>query len=495
MVALSALAHESAPAPAVGTNRGKRLYVKVFFEESDIIPPDPPCSLVSQYHVAVFSDLFHAKTFMNTRTTKETLNSAWANKVVMLAFVTLIVYPGWLRAQTSVTQAQTGQLVSTGVLSSNAVGVGDKVVFWITIRNVTAQSICAIQLVQLEAPGFNTKDLRLSGQIAPASLGCPKSDASQLLSPELRQGQSVTVRGELPATTTQTKRNVTAVLGWTDAQGIPSQGLVPLGSIAVQSWAQRHNINLYGVFKDFTLPVVIVLLTLFLQHAAKSRDLKSETWKQMLPESHVLAKKFYAPVQAAATGYLVKVAKATEESDAVKRLDWERQALYSFMRFYRLMTEMSDEIGGFFFKDYVGEELACRCWSQILACLTGSDTKIRCIFLRAQAGLLRTDKLDTFISKLDETILTTDSEQALQAVSKYFQSWYPTPEGMKTLVLLKALGAIIDYEMNKPYRHWYNQPVKLSLDQETQQCLTDSASGDTAFMESTQKYLRRGKMA
>ncbi len=47
--------------------------------------------------------------------------------------------------------------------------------------------------------------------------------------------------------------------------------------------------------------------------------------------------------------------------------------------------------------------------------------------------------------------------KALSEVHTAFYDWIPTKEFDDIIALLKAFSAVLDFEMNKPYRYWYSE--------------------------------------
>ena len=325
----------------------------------------------------------------------------------------------------------------------------------------------------------------------------------------------------------------------TTAAAFPSQNLLLLGQTTVQSRWNEIPLWIYGLIKDLALPVVLVVLGVFFQsreskreherhQTARERDLKSETWKQMLPESHTLAKEYYAPMAGSISGLLQAFDLALKEPDLGKRLPHLRRTFYFLMLLGKCLRVTSHKLGGLYFKDRVGEQLASTCCTDYqLAFLPCDPTKAEEVRSLFQHSLNRIDPRETFVAfknKLDtqptdsarvEALLNElelqaneatkkdlkDYCEALQATWKYFCDWHTTPKAQEAIELLRALRAILNYEMNRPYEYWYDRVEKLTLDDPMRNTLRRLAGkiasemSDPSFPELAEKYLRSGESA
>jgi hypothetical protein len=253
-----------------------------------------------------------------------------------------------------------------------------------------------------------------------------------------------------------------------------------------------------SLFKLLAVPIVLALVTLFLNLLVKAREnriakrekekqeeiaaaerekeekqqrlqredtIRTETWKQILPVSHTYALKFYLPLSSAAE----KLAEALEGTNP------ELSFFYVLFTGKR-MTETRNEVGGFYFKDLRGEALAAICWKKQRELLLGQEYHPVSLAVRAAIQLL--SPTETYSSFQEKFLDNTAAPVPVYKVKEIQDSWEQFSGWLKTsgktnevVAYLKGFYAILDYETNRPYEYWYNPPARLQVEPEIEALL------------------------
>jgi len=327
----------------------------------------------------------------------------------------------------------------------------------------------------------------------------------------LKPSQTITAWGDLRAIEKHEKQNLNAIVGWTSSSKLGSQLVVSLGeNLTLGSWgfpAFRE------IFKDFALPIVLVLLGIAYQVFEKKKaDLRQEqdrkitqiaqTWNSMLPESYRLTTKYYLPVQASARAALQLLMIQQLENDKQNLTplsDKDKRRTFFFMvLFERRMRHLLDKAGGFYFKNRVGEMLVIKCYESYRRLYYyGNDNTWRNLS-RMLDCIDVNEKIASFSSKFDgngdENIKDT-----LQAGWNDFLAWLGSENCKPAISYLSGFTTVLEYEMNRPYEYWYGQPEKLILDSATESTLKSAGqeiekeSPYPGFSEQVNQYLKLGK--
>jgi len=166
---------------------------------------------------------------------------------------------------------------------------------------------------------------------------------------------------------------------------------------------------------------------------------------------------------------------------------------------------MGDQVGGLFFKDRVGERLASECWADYLerfygfstetprqnyqqsieACGPNGEGKKEFIEMlstgpasAAPSGAAPTTAPPAAIGPNvpaptvpPQTVVqpavppgeAPGLERFVWNTWPYFPKRYREADGAKAVLRLGGFGAVLEYEMNRPYEHWYRRAEKLVL--------------------------------
>jgi hypothetical protein len=279
--------------------------------------------------------------------------------LLLLAFLTVPSFP---MAQEALPNISAG-----GYLSARAVNKGQTVQFTLAVKNKadakTKPSAVARSLHLYGLPAQYQLEKICVLPLLPLRTD-PCQNAAQFASAQnmvwdtLAPGQSITVQGNLRSDAPRKTSTLTASLVW-DFPAPGSSLAISLGENQVRDWYQAEWIN-DALTKALGLPAVLALLTAALAFYVTKRQqqqaLRAETWKQLLPLSHRYAAKFYLPLSLAATRLAENLRVLGPKSGD------ERIAFFYVLLCYREMAKTRKAIGGLYFKDLRGEDLAGECW-------------------------------------------------------------------------------------------------------------------------------------
>jgi hypothetical protein len=217
-----------------------------------------------------------------------------------------------------------------------------------------------------------------------------------------------------------------------------------------------------------------------LQQATAQREneleqaVRSETWKQMLLISHQYAAKCYLPLSLAAER------QAKNLRDVLAGKSDGRIAFYYVLLCGREMTKTRKKTGGLYFKDLRGETLAAECWRSQREALMGSNEEDPFnLALRAAADhITKVDSYAAFEKKFPEVApsaaVFTYADSDIQAAWGLFGNWLKNKPAMAEVAkYLEGFSAVLDYESNRPYEHWYDTRPRLVASEQTEKTLRE----------------------
>ena len=396
-------------------------------------------------------------------------------------------------AQTSsgavIDQNAPARVTVTGQLSSSSAALGEHVRFWITISNDGDGPIDNVQLEHLDSPGFRIHRRCWDENPAPecgvptdSPEAAPGNDPDRIAK-RLEKGESRTIWGDLEADHANRMQGVVAVIGWSSPSKARSWSSAALGQLASLTEGEKRWSDLRDFVKDVGLPILLLLLSVgfgFYQHhrdkAEEEREHKrdtqeqeqqnsraqlSQTWNQMLPESHRVARDHYLPLWGAAQQMIMKVDAFVREEESKMALEAHRHcrmAFYHMMMFAWHARESNWKIGGYYFKNRVGEKLVYGCYMKYFT-LYGDDE--RTITHRSHLlDLLNARTTMASFLALNET--PGYSQTTWELAWQDFCGWLKGSGRSETVLFLKGFIAILDYESNRPYQLWYgsNYPMQ-----------------------------------
>jgi hypothetical protein len=290
---------------------------------------------------------------------------------------------------------------------------------------------------------------------------CDGPDIQTTLLGDLPPGGREAFCGTLDASQSHPKRRVTLVVHYAYGKVSYDTTTSP-GLLSVQDWSDHWSTKLYDLLKDFTFPIVLALFGVILKFITDKRELRSETWKEMLPQSHELASKYYMPLAGAALGMSVEwkryVDKPSEQGEAA------RQMFYYILNFGRVLRDMRYAIGGFYFKDRIGERIAGRCWKELRDVYfptTNEDKKLN--YFRALRLVGKKQDVDLLLDNLDAAGPASPMRKAWED----FNTLLSNPARFKEMIAyFDLVRAVISYESNRVYAYWYRLPENLRLEDE-----------------------------
>lgn len=368
-------------------------------------------------------------------------------------------------------------------MESRRISSGEPFAIWISFENQSAQAIENLRFVEFRMPGFDTdgtcwRPVNPSDPKSPKAPAC-RPDFTDPTSPvgpppTLQPGEAVTVTGQVVRGRRSGEFMLTGGYTWSDESGHQHRAMVPVGPIEIAKdwwdWRARLSEDLPVVLKDVVLPfakdlawpLVFFLLGWMFKAGEQKRAALQETWKEMLSTSHQIAVQHYLPLSSAIGALVETLAPGAVRDDA--------EPFYYFAVLFRRMRNLREKVGGFFFKDRVGESLAVASWRLLFS-----------EFARSFAQGTGVEKKEVMIDSigLEETLREykgklPDSEPPpfadprrieLWQIRQAFEEW-TRDEHFQHLVLpdLELFALVIDYETNRPYDPWYGEAKDFPLE-------------------------------
>jgi hypothetical protein len=293
--------------------------------------------------------------------------------------------------------------------------------------------------------------------------------------------------GALSPTGAHASESLSFVVGWTSgnpASAVHSSAVVELGENLVQSKRERIWAWIYEFAKIFGISLALAGFGFILNSISKRSSLRAETWKQLLPTSHGYAVKYYLPVSMAAQNLATMLQPLNN-----------KLAFFYLLLLFRRMTDALKEIGGFYFKDIRGEQLAAACWTGFNKEMLGKkDSEFCRSVLRSKDLVEFTDNHEQFLRKFEVTSRgqTEFANRDLQRCWILFcELVKDEAKRSKAIQYLEAYFAILDFEANRPYKYWYSPNARLQVSANTKRLLQRISSEQKLGRVNTWAYLRR----
>jgi hypothetical protein len=359
---------------------------------------------------------------------------------------------------------------------------GEHVPLLISIQNPTAKAVW-MHFARFQHPGFSRPQMATN---APLPL---KIDA----------GESVTFTFDLVAGDEPGRYAIGAVIAWGNQQTqITRRKPISLRPITISSRLTSGLLLFLRAFqsfvKDLALPLALAFLGFWLKEqeevrarqrrlddekresdrkadeiqreTARSREDEArvaqrkaaaeknaqtqQTWNLMLLKSHQNAERHYMPMGNAAERVGYYWDRVPTAADHSAELDL---CFFSLLLFLSRMYRMGRLIGGFYFKSRSGETIAAEIWVTIANWCDRETVFSRDLRERATKAL---GPYETYA----EYRLGAAKNRAVKELRRRFLANL-TLFGPIAL-LFQALDVIIEYEMNRPYEHWYGEPEVLN---------------------------------
>jgi hypothetical protein len=407
-----------------------------------------------------------------------------------------------------------GVLAASGSLEANAVDTSEPVRFHLTVANVSDREVTSVRITRVGTTAITlaSADWCQAGTGASALAQCQVSAA-------LTPRQSVTVSGTLVATAS-TRGTVNATLAWaqrpTDtstaaagasgaqaaqpstaggsqtAQAVASTAVVRIGTLTVTPWPARFAAELFSSLPAWAVPIILVALGYFVQQRLtdfqsqreqheKDRAEKAEAWRTMLPISHEYAVRYYAPLIAAADSLVQNAQKVI----AIPPPDPKREppleaAFYALVMFQVRRNQLVNNT--YYFKNHVGEQLVSGLFTAFGRRFLGErDVRERAAAKKQADALRLLDRATAAVDAADKKHVVLE-----KMAYEMFVGSGPLPELMtwlrgrlerggatEALTYLDAYGAVLAFEMNRPYARWFDRQAELILTPQQEQAVRD----------------------
>ncbi len=253
---------------------------------------------------------------------------------------------------------------------------------------------------------------------------------------------------------------------------------VAAGSHAVQNTFEHF----LAQNKDLAIPaaaaifgLITGLFTWWLQHQDRrqeqERSIRAETYKLMLPESHRRASEFYIPIGSTTGGVkkawddfqknvvdLARPAVPGEPPIANIQEAKTEELLFHLLRFGKVMRDMRMALGGFYFKNRVGERICARCWHEIRNHYYPTDDVAALkTYFNALTYLEDDEDVYSFSRKLANDY--SSAYEAFHQAKAQVALLVGEPDRASAAVQrLALLGKVAVYEANRAYEYWYVKP-------------------------------------
>jgi hypothetical protein len=226
--------------------------------------------------------------------------------------------------------------------------------------------------------------------------------------------------------------------------------------------------------------------------ASKARKLEEErthkvaTWDLMLPQSHQLATQHYVHMQSFVNGAISSLQRYETASKPSAPADPEikdlplRSFLYLLL-FARRMQYSTDTVGALYFKNRTAEEIVSRCYYVYRKLYFDRSIQSRGEYEAILRGISPKARVSDLYEKLNrkpgaaspapadtKALAAIELGKALQAAFAEFDTlWIQGAAGKalraKIVPVLDGFASVLQFEMNRPYRYWYNEPSLLEI--------------------------------
>jgi len=399
-------------------------------------------------------------------------------------------------------------LTGTGILEAAAARAGRTIEFIAILKNPNPVPMRGLRLAYLEPPEYNMEYICWLQNGAKHCENNPKYLPALNIS--IAPNRDTTMWGQLRILKPHDKGKVIAIFSWTDDNGNASDLDITFGDLTAQGWCKYYGGRFYTFSKDFALPTVFIFFGFAYQWWDKKRESKRQkkdqkrahilqTWNSMLPISHEYATKYYMGVAAngkGVLGWLDKYHKAVASSSPLEAAESSHRAFFEMATLGRTLRHLSDQVGGFYFKDRIGEELVSNCLDYFRDLCYGSTTDLYRNFSLLLDHVEVDEKLGKFYEK--EGSATGAVQLIFVTAFRGFSTWLAAKDHQESVDALRAFIGLLEYEMNRPYQYWYERKERLRLNKEATRGLVrtirriDSGRQKDYIKLSAESYLKLG---
>lgn len=367
--------------------------------------------------------------------------------------------------------------------ADTTVKTGTKLPLSFTIYNPTAAAVY-VRFTDFRHPGFRPSVPACWANGTPVCIDVRGTPAITKVPPKIEPHRSVTFVANLVAEDEPGRYSVAGVVAWgTDATQITRRKPISLRPIRIEGRFTSAVLLFLRAFqsfvKDLALPLALAFLGFWLKKqedtradqrkqdeedrvrrrkeeedarleqrkaAAEKNAQTQQTWNLMLLKSHQNAERHYMPLGTAAIRAAEYWAAVHAAQDAATRDSKIDLCFYSYLLFLSRMRRMTRAIGGFYFKSRDGEIIARTLWSGVVD--QTDDVFTRDLRERATALL---SPVCTYAEYARSVAAQADVLQMKERFVARMGSLGPM------IRRLEALGIVLEFEMNRPYEHWYQQ--------------------------------------
>jgi hypothetical protein len=407
-----------------------------------------------------------------------------------------------------------------GTVSAKTITIDELLKFTLSVKNNTSAAINSVRLVA--APdSYEFATVQGCGGNAPPFYSDANSFAqgNNLLMPSVAAGASCTAWGYLKPTHKHAAATLTVIVEWQPAKSsaadvrksvplVSNSAVVVLGENAVETYEDRRRQSWIEAAKILVVPAVLSFLAFVVPWMVKRGEersaIRSETQKQMLQTSLEYAAKYYLPLSAAAERLVDALQPANPAFDskhpnaAPKYLPRKNElVLYYVIYLEKRMDEQRKVIGGFYFKELSAEKLASACWKEYSDRVFTKDVD-NPLSRAVQSCLNRLEARENYEAfaakfKLVKHPIYGDSKAKEAAIE--LDQRLTAIDIDRIVLLLNALQAIIDFEVNRPFEYWYDKPATLNMTAAVKTLLmTKAGPGGLQFTSEEMKYFEQARI-
>jgi len=221
--------------------------------------------------------------------------------------------------------------------------------------------------------------------------------------------------------------------------------------------------GLQAICKDLALPFILAIVAAVFQgrkdeearalaETQRHDDRLRDTWTLMLQKHHQNAELYYLPLLSAIRDFRLALAEADET-----------KAFYFFIAICWRFWQLSQKIGGLYFKDRAAETLLALIWRVIVIEVdyrfngrANRELAIEKLTVRNASAPINYAAFSTGASPLK-------SQPPFDTLLPRFRAWKAAAASDDHLTvseiesLLIIFRSVADFETNRPYQYWYNQ--------------------------------------
>jgi len=233
---------------------------------------------------------------------------------------------------------------------------------------------------------------------------------------------------------------------------VERSGSVSLQPIEVTSPLHESVGSAERLLQNLALPIVVVVFAALFQLFDRTRNERSEVWKEQLARLFKYTKKYYLNISTN-IGALDRSSK--ENPPPIDRM------FFHFVMLWVRLSKLSSDKGGWFLSTREGEKVLSTGLKLLAANVREHLGPARDgdIMMHRVVDILNRESLS--MPDFTMRLAAGNTESAdLKGVSDQFKAWVGDPDGSFTeaLALLVAIRTVLNYEWDRPfYRYWYRE--------------------------------------